>query len=105
MMKSLVFGLLLLPVLNCTSSSIVATENDWNSLRFSISGGFSGRGNGVVTVTPDGKVNIERANLQNKPVPECRGRLTNEELARLNRAISAARTGSWTMEGPNMAAA
>jgi hypothetical protein len=80
-----------------------SVERDhWSAIQLSITGGFTGRGNGTVVITSDGAITIDRPPMPGKRKPECEGKLSAEELKRLNTAISKGHPDGWGMGSPNV---
>src|SRR5258708_4182449 len=92
----------------CGTSKSVNTKpmepGQWSSVRMAITGGFTGRGNGTVLITSDGKITIERPPMPGKQIPSCEGKLSAVDLKRLNDAISKSHPDTWNRGGLNVAA-
>jgi hypothetical protein len=90
-------------LLTCGNSG--ATEiTSWVSLQLKTSGGFTGRGNGNVLITHDGKVVLEEPVLPGKTANSCEGKLSGDQLRQLNELISQIRPDRWSLGGLNAAA-
>ena len=76
----------------------------WSSVRMAITGGFTGRGNGTVLITSDGKITIERPSMPGKQAPSCEGELSAVDLKRLTDTISRSHPDTWNRGGLNAAA-
>jgi hypothetical protein len=76
----------------------------WTSVRMAITGGFTGRGNGAVLITSDGKITVEQPSMPGKQSPPCEGKLAAVDLKRLNDAISRSHPDTWNKGGVNVAA-
>jgi len=74
-------------------------------VRVKTSGGFTGRGVGKVLIVSTGRVRYERPETPDRRSRGCEGRLTEEELRRLNKLIGESNPGGWEVSGPNAAAA
>jgi hypothetical protein len=59
------------------------------------SGGFSGRGLGGVTVDSNGSVGASRIGGSTRGVPECRTKLSADELQSMRRSVEATRLQTW----------
>jgi len=66
-----------------------------------ITGGFTGRGNGTVLITSDGKITIERPSVPGKQTPSCEGELSAVDLKRLTDTISKSHPDTWDRGGLN----
>src|SRR5882724_12052157 len=92
-------------VLFLTCGKSAATENtSWTTLQLRTSGGFTGRGNGNVVITSDGKVVVADPVLPGKTSSSCEGKLSGDELRQLNQVISQTRPAGWSLGGLNAAA-
>jgi hypothetical protein len=97
--------LVLVAVLLLTCGKSAATENtSWVSVQLKTSGGFTGRGNGNVLITPDGKIVVEDPVLAGRTAKTCEGKLSGDQLRQLNEAISQVRPDGWSLGGLNAAA-
>jgi len=85
----------------CTSRS--AEVSSW-SVQVKTSGGFSGRGNGNVLVTSDGKITYEKPALPKGQQAPCEGKLSKEELRSISEAVAQTEPGGWHIAGLNVAA-
>jgi hypothetical protein len=92
-------------VLFLTCGKSAATEDtSWTTLQLRTSGGFTGRGNGNVLITPDGKAVVEDPVLPGRTVSSCEGKLSADQLRQLNEVISQIRPEGWSLGGLNAAA-
>jgi hypothetical protein len=92
-------------VLFLTCGKSAATEDaSWTTLQLRTSGGFTGRGNGNLLISSDGHVAVEDPVLPGKTAKSCEGRLSAEQLRKLNEVISQIRPNGWNLGGLNAAA-
>lgn len=82
---------------NGTVANTTAEPEHWQSVQLSVSGGFSGRGNGSVMITSDGKVTVDRPAVGRNKAIACEGKLSRELLSRLSDAVSKGRPDAWNM--------
>lgn len=85
----------------CTSRS--AEVSSW-SVQVRTSGGFSGRGDGNVLVTSDGKITYEKPALPKGQQVPCEGKLSKEELRSIGEAVAQTEPAGWHIAGLNVAA-
>ena len=88
-------SLLLVVVLSpsCSKENSTATSS-W-SVQLKISGGFTGRGNGNLWLTSDGKFKYEPPAPPNTPGKACEGKLSSEELKPIVEAVKKSQPKQW----------